>query len=62
MMPARRPVRTRKARWTGTCPLCRGAITAGQLVTSQNRRPWVHALCLIAARKAEEPYNGRTTP
>ena len=57
-MSPRKAVRTRKARWTGTCPLCRGAITAGQLVTSENRRPWVHAACLIAVRKAEEPYTG----
>jgi hypothetical protein len=54
----RKAVRARKARWTGVCPLCRGAITAGQLVASENRRSWVHAACLIGARKAEEPYTG----
>jgi hypothetical protein len=51
-------VRTRKVRWTGPCPLCRSAITTGQLVASENRRPWVHAACLLASRKAEEPFSG----
>ena len=55
-MTPRKVTRTRKARWTGVCGLCRGAITTGQLVTSENRRPWVHAACLIAARKAREPW------
>jgi hypothetical protein len=55
-MTPRKVTRTRKARWTGVCGLCHGAILRGDLVASENRRPWVHAACLIAARKAEEPY------
>ena len=61
-MSPRKPVRVRKARGHSTCYLCRGAIVIGQVITSENRRPWVHRDCLIAARKAGEPSSGRTAP
>jgi hypothetical protein len=53
-MTPRKAVRTRTARWTGTCYLCRGAITVGQRVTSEHRRPWVHTSCLITSKTYTE--------
>lgn len=47
-MSPRKPIRTRKAR--------RSTILIGQVVTSGNRRPWAHTACLIAERKAREPW------
>lgn len=55
-MTPRKPIRTRKARWPSVCPACRRAVLVGQLITSENRRPWIHAACLIDARTQRTTY------
>jgi hypothetical protein len=49
-----RDVRVRKARSSGTCPLCLGPILVGQQIASARWIAWVHSVCLIAARKAAQ--------
>jgi hypothetical protein len=49
-MSPRKAIRSRKARARTTCHACRGPILTGQLITSENRQPFVHTQCFLAAR------------
>jgi hypothetical protein len=49
-MTPRKAIRSRKARMRTTCPACRGPILPAQLITSENRQPFVHTQCFLAAR------------
>jgi hypothetical protein len=52
--------RVRKARWSsGTCPLCSGAILAGQQIAAAPGIWWAHSRCLIAARQAAREVMAR---
>ena len=53
-MTARKPIRVRRARTPGTCPLCGGPILIGQQIGAASWARWAHSTCLIGARKARE--------
>lgn len=58
-MSPRKAVRCKKARWPGTCGLCRGPIRLGQQIASAKGAPWAHIWCVIECTTTQPP--GRTT-
>jgi hypothetical protein len=59
-MTARKPVRVRKARAQGTCPLCIAPILVGQQIAAASLIRWAHVMCVIEARMAQQAPGGAT--